>query len=141
MFKLKMAWMAFVGISSILLSGDVWAQRDAAAKSRGEFGTGFWSTQYDRPVRGQRSYQPRQAGTESYRAFSYEPIGISAGDTVVVIGNGARLMKGEKVISTVPNGTRFKVTRVSQGWLGTAVDLDGRKLAGWIWHKDVAFQP
>jgi hypothetical protein len=116
---------------------DAMAQRDAGAKARGEVGTGFWNPMY-RPSRNRTFfYQPTRPSGESYRSFSYQPMNISAGDHVVVTGNNAKVMKGRDVVGDVPNGMKFEVTKVIDGWLGAVVDVDGKKLNGWIWNGNV----
>jgi len=127
-------------ILAVLSSGwttDGWAQRDVGAKARGEFGTGFWNSK-SRQSTGRASYQPAQASTESYRRFSYQPTRIQAGDNVIVKGDGVKLMKGANTVGVIGDGTKFKVTKVIDGWLGSSVEVEGRKLAGWVWHESVA---
>lgn len=117
-----------------LWAGDAMAQRDAGAKMRGDFGRGSSSRSYSGPS---FTYQPAQPNAESYRSFAYEPLGIRAGDTVAVRGEGIKMMKGSEVIATLPQGVEFKVTRVINGWLGAVVEIDGEPFNGWIWHGNV----
>ena len=139
-----MSRLLLIGAVVVVMSGvwtlDAMAQRDAGAKARGEFGTGFWSQQYQRPNRASATYQPRQPSGESYRRASHEPIGIRAGDAVVVTGDDVKMMKGTTVVSAVPNGLKFKVTKVSNGWLGAVVQVEGQELKGWVWHKNISLQ-
>jgi hypothetical protein len=129
-----------VAMTSGMWTADAMAQRDAGAKARGEFGTGFWNPQHRRPSSGAASYQPSQPRGETYRRFSYEPVGIHPGDTVVLNGDNVKMMKGTVVVGAVPNGQEFKVTKVVNGWLGAVVEVDGRKLTDWVWHKNVSLE-
>jgi hypothetical protein len=65
---------------------------------------------------------------------------IGKGDTVVVKGDDIKLMMGATVVGTVPSGLEFQATKVINGWVGAVVELEGRKLSGWIWHGNVALQ-
>jgi hypothetical protein len=77
---------------------------------------------------------------ESYRRFSYEPAAIAPGDAAVVRGENVKVMKGAEVVGTAPQGLTFKVTKVTDGWLGAVVEVEGRKLSGWIWSGNVAVE-
>jgi hypothetical protein len=126
-----------VGLALLLVFGTAataLAQRDAGAKARGEFGTGFWNSR--RTDRGAYYYRPVQP-TQSYQVFSFEPLGIHPGDAVMVTGSGTKLMSGRNVVANVEKGREFKVTRIVKGWLGAELTQDGKTLKGWIWHKNV----
>lgn len=127
----------FVAMVSGLGTSDARAQRDAGSKMRGD--TGTWSNPRT-PGRsgGSFYYQPARPSADSYRSFSYEPIGVSAGETVVVSGENVKLMRGTTVVGSAPQGLKFTVTKVINGWLGTVVEVNGQELNGWIWHKNVA---
>lgn len=112
---------------------------------------GFWGTdvmaQGDKGFRnpynrqsggGAYYYQPVRPSVDGYRTFSYEPIGISPGDEVVVTGEDTKMMRGTDVLGVVPEGLKFRVTKVINGWIGTVVEVDGKKLNGWIRHENVA---
>ena len=125
------------------------AQRDAGAKARGEFGTGFWSSQYDRSggvSRTSRSRSPqgsvyarRQTAQErEYRVSSYEPTRAVTGDTVTIVKDGAPVMRGSERLGTLDKGHQFKVLKVLNGWLGTVVEDGGQSIRGWVWHEDAA---
>ncbi len=75
--------------------------------------------------------------SNSYRRSSYEPISIHPCETVVVNGNNVKLMTGSNVVDMLPDGLKFKVTKVNDGWLGAVVEVNGRKKKGWVWHKNV----
>jgi hypothetical protein len=83
MSRLFVVPAVIVAAAILLFGAPAYAQRDAGAKARGEFGTGFWNsprratTFYAGPVQTYRSYsyEPR---VETYRSFSYEP-GLSTG--------------------------------------------------------------
>jgi hypothetical protein len=90
------------------------------------------------------SYAPRpspsiysQPQAEGYRAFSFEPVGINAGDTVAVNRGDVKLMQGRNVVGEIPEGIQFRVTKVINGWLGAVVDLNGQQQKGWIWNRHV----
>lgn len=81
MFRTVVVALAVFGM---VLGGEAFAQRDAGAKARGEFGKGFWNSPSQArvsrstpirvmsPVRSSYQAGTSQA-TESYRSFSYEP--------------------------------------------------------------------
>jgi hypothetical protein len=46
-------------------------------------------------------------------------------------------MLGRQVLGTLPKGTQFKVLKITDGWLGAVIDVNGKTLNGWVWHKDV----
>lgn len=131
----------------VVAASVAFAQRDAGAKARGEFGTGFWSSQYNRSStasRAQRSraventYARRQTAQDlEYRVSSYEPIPITAGETVAIAKDKARVMHGTNLVGTLEKGREFKVLRVVNGWLGAVVEEDDQVKRGWVWHQDV----
>jgi hypothetical protein len=134
----------------VVAASVAFAQRDAGAKARGEFGTGFWSPQYNRSSttssasRAQRSravestYARRQpAQDREYRVSSYEPTPIAAGETVAIAKDSVRVMHGTNLVGTLEKGREFKVLRVVNGWLGAVVEEDGQVKRGWVWHQDV----
>lgn len=137
MFRFISVGAAVVTLALLFVS-DAVAQRDAAAKARGEFGRGFWDSGNQASRSQSFYYQPARPSVESYRSFSYEPVGINPGDTVSVSGDDIKMMKGSDIVGAIANGTKFKVTKVINGWLGAVVEVDGQKLNGWIWHKNVA---
>jgi hypothetical protein len=125
-----------IGLVLVLVFGattTALAQRGADAKAKGQFGTGFWNTQR---YGGRMYYQPVRPA-ESYQAFSFEPLGINPGDTVMVAKEGVKLMSGRHVVANVGEGREFKVTRIVNGWLGAELQRDGKTFKGWIWHKNV----
>jgi len=132
-----------IGLVVAMMSGvwaaDASAQRDAGAKARGDMRS-FWDPGYRRSGGRTAFYQPAQPRTETYRRFSYEPVEINPGDTVVVDGKDANIMNGTDVVGAAPSGLKFKVTKTVDGWLGAIVDVDGQKLKGWIWHKSVELE-
>lgn len=126
-----------------LWAGAAWAQRDAGAKARGDMRS-FWDPGYRRSANTWSYFRsdsrPVSPATEGYRSFSYEPIGIRAGDRVVVQGNDVRLMRGTNVVGMLPEGTEVLVTKVTNGWLGTVVEVNGQQLNGWVWHDNVSIR-
>ncbi len=147
-----MSTLKIVGLSLLigtgLLASALFAQ-NPRNKALGRVGQGFWSPNRNQATaRGQFDYygtpraysvpQVAESGEDSYRSFSYAPIGIRAGDAAEVRLDGARLMRGANVLGTLPVGTEFTVTKVVNGWLGTSVEVNGERLNGWVWHQDVA---
>lgn len=131
MSKFVSIGLAFVMVLG--LAGTVLAQRDAGAKARGDFGNGFWNS---RRVNQGVYYRPVQP-TQSYQAYSYEPLGVNRGDAVIVTDEATRLMRGRNVVAKVEKGQEFEVTRIINGWLGAVLKQDGKTVKGWIWHKNV----
>jgi hypothetical protein len=136
-----MSRLLFIGLVGIMIvgswGGNALAQRDAGAKARGDMRS-FWDPSYRRSGGQSFYYQPARPSAESYRSFSYQPVGINLGDIVVVQGGDAKMMKGADVVGIVPKGSEFKVTKVINGWLGAVVDVEGQTLNGWIWHRNVS---
>ena len=132
-----------VGLLAIAMSGfwvaEGMAQRDAAAKARGEYGRGFWSQ--ERVSQRANSYyvQPTQATEEAVRSFSYEPARFMEGDEVVVAGRDVRMMVGRDVIGSMPDGLHFRVVKVVDGWLGAIVEVDGQEMKGWVRNTNVRY--
>jgi hypothetical protein len=122
-----------------LSSTEAIAGPDAGAKARGEF-KGFWEQGTSRSVNRSLSYEPTRRDADGYRSFSYEPIGVKAGDRMVVKGDDVKMMRGAKVVGDVPGGLEFKVTKVVDGWLGAVVEVDSQKLNGWIWHANAKLE-
>ncbi len=143
----SLGWLACV---FAVFSADVAsAQRDAGAKARGEFGTGFWNSQYSRSGGAARTtpnrspqgsvYARRQTPQErEYRVSSYEPTRSVTGDTVTIVKDSASVMRGSERLGTLDKGHQFKVLKVLDGWLGTVVEDDGQVIRGWVWHEDAS---
>lgn len=142
-----LGWLVCVAV--IVTAGLAYAQRDAGAKARGEFGTGFWSSQYNRSAGASRAQsarpaerivysRPQAVQEREYRVSSYEPSPVAAGETVRVASDQARLMRGSELVGTLEKGRQFKVLRVVNGWLGVVVDDGGEAKRGWVWHQDVS---
>ena len=83
---------------------------------------------YTRPYYGQ---------AETREMFSYEPLNIRAGDQVVVTRDRTQLRVLRETLATLPRGERLEVFRVQGPWLATTVEVEGRKLTGWVRHEDV----
>ncbi|MEQ8789005.1 MAG: hypothetical protein RIC55_22020 [Pirellulaceae bacterium] len=133
-------WMcagAALAVVLVAMSSTAFAQRDAGAKARGEFGRGFWNS--SRSTNTYR-YVPSYSATQASRVYSYQPIGVNPGDMVKVTANHAKLMDGRRVVTTVDQGQEFEVGKVTNGWLRAEIERDGKKLEGWIWHKNVRLE-
>lgn len=123
--------------ASWVFTADVFAQRDAGAKMRGDQ-RAFWDS-------GSRGYQGRSYSfgignrdANAGRRFSYEPIGIRAGDMVAVNDDKVNVMRGTDVVGALAKGTLFKVTKVVGGWLGVVTEVDGKTINGWVRHENVS---
>jgi hypothetical protein len=44
----------------------------------------------------------------------------------------SELKIGDRVIASLPKGTRFTVVAVQGGWIGANVEQNGQKLSGWL---------
>src|SRR5690606_31108751 len=145
MSKTILAGLLAVAVAGGAWVGEAMGQRDAGAKVRGEFGTGYWGQgsaaqrSFTRPSYGPVYSGPASAvpGVESYRSFSYEPLAIAVGDEVTIQVPQANLMIGTSRVGTLLQGQTFKVTQVINGWLGAVVERDGRTLRGWVWNGNV----
>lgn len=118
------------------LSTSAFAQRDAGAKARGSFGRGFWNSSRSTGTN-YNYYTPSYSATQTYRSYSYQPIGIQQGDKVKVNADDVKLMDGRRVVTKVDKGLEFKVEKVTRGWLKAEFKQDGKQRVGWIWHKNV----
>jgi len=148
MLRIKfLGWLVCVAV--VVTAGLAYAQRDAGAKARGEFGTGFWGSQYNRSAGASRAQpsrpadrivysRPQSVQDREYRVSSYEPSPIAAGETVAVANDRARIMRGSDLVGTLEKGHQFKVLRVVNGWLGIVIEDDGQAKRGWVWHQDVS---
>jgi hypothetical protein len=131
-----------VVLVAVLTTPNAFAQRDAGSKARGDM-TDFWGRRTQRASsRGSANMRANRvlpSAVESYRSFSYVPAApsLSAGDAVVVANDDTKLMSGRDVVASVPRGTAFTVTNVTNGWLGAVVEIDGKKANGWIRNSDV----
>jgi len=63
---------------------------------------------------------------------------LKAGCNSVVVASGeAKLMCGCNVVGAVPQRTLVVVGQVQGGWAWTSVEIEGRKVAGWIAVTDL----
>lgn len=140
MSRLVLSLVVATAVSG-LWSTQAMAQRDAGAKARGDYGRGFWNTTNNSSVSSGAVYyrQPMAASANSqqYRSFSYEPTTIHKGDSVVVDRENVNMMLGSKSLGTLPKDTKFDVIKVTNGWLGAEVEVNGQKMKGWIWNQNV----
>ena len=84
-------------------------------------------------------YQP---SVQCRRSYSCEPspqVEFKTGDRGVVTGNSAKLMVGSDVLGSIPKGTEFTLTRVQGQWLGASIEIDGRRVSGWVPVSEVAY--
>ena len=143
LIKARYGFLAAITAAMVVsISSPASAQRDAGAKARGEFGTGFWDRQYQPRTyspgfiesRRSFSYEPQ---IETRRSYSYEPAAFDVGEDVVSL-RPTRLMKGTRTLATVEGGQEFQVLDVEGPWLGAEIEVDGEKIKGWVWHRHVA---
>jgi hypothetical protein len=86
-----------------------------------------------------QSYVAMQPQTESRRAYSYEPGQLpNVGDTAVIGKALSELKVGTQVIAGLPQGARITVAAVQGAWIGTVIDLNGQRFAGWVLASDLA---
>jgi hypothetical protein len=81
------------------------------------------------------------AGTVGFQAnhtVALSPNPFKPNDSFVVTQSGTRLMRGDSTLATLPRGQMLQVLKVDGSWIGTAVIVDGRKLAGWVWAGQAA---
>jgi hypothetical protein len=138
MFRWKCAGVALaVLVAAVTMATPAFAQRDAGAKARGDFGRGFWNSY---PSRTYYRYVPAYSTTQQYRTYSYQSIGINPGDNVQISADKAKLMDGPRVVTTIDKGQKFEVEKVTNGWLRAEITRDGKELEGWVWYKNVKLQ-
>jgi hypothetical protein len=109
-FTFTLAFAATVGIVILFLVAPAYAIRDAGAKARGEFGTGFWSQNSRSRSTTARVYAPARPN-ETRQSFSYEPGAAAEGPAVTVRGcPGAtkveKSAEGNDAIANVPQTVR-----------------------------------
>jgi len=140
-----MLGVGLLASSSAFASGWGW-DRDAGAKARGEFGTSPKSKSSRTYSYRAYSYRPAPSpywqGTyvAARQAFSYEPTRsplLKSGDLVVVAGENAKLMVGDRVLAAVPKGQRLTVSAVQGSWLGTSIQAGDQEISGWLQNSEV----
>jgi ribosomal protein L24 len=78
------------------------------------------------------------AAVPSLTATTTSAAEIKKGDTVAVSEDGTKLMAGEKVVATLKKGTKVAVSDVQGDWICGDVELDGKKLVGWVQSSFIA---
>jgi outer membrane protein assembly factor BamB len=66
---------------------------------------------------------------------------FAPGDTVVVIGDQARLGASGKWLANLEKGTNAKVLVVKGDWVGVSVTINGELLQGWVKRNDLEATP
>jgi hypothetical protein len=85
-----------------------------------------------------RSYSRRAyVPSETRQMFSYEPLDFRVGDKVVVAKDAANLKVERTILATLAKGQEFTVTHIQGPWVATTLDVDGKKLNGWVWFDQV----
>jgi len=99
-----------------------------SAGSRTSSSSGYVTTEY--------SYEP---SADSPRPIPPQPtFSLKTGNSAVVVASGeAKLMCGRNMVGAVPQGTHVSVGQVQGDWAWTSVEIEGRKVAGWIAVKDL----
>jgi hypothetical protein len=54
------------------------------------------------------------------------------GDIVIVAAEQAKLMRGDQLVATLPQGRQVVVVEVREAWVGTHVLVNDENKAGWI---------
>tara|TARA_R110002072_G_C7950935_1_gene533179 strand:- start:1602 stop:2225 length:624 start_codon:yes stop_codon:yes gene_type:complete len=75
--------------------------------------------------------------TRTIRSFSHEPAALAPGDAVVITAENAGIMSGRTTLGVAEKGDRFIVKQVVGPWLGATVEVDGKKINGWVWSPHV----
>jgi hypothetical protein len=123
---------------SLLAAAAVEGQpRNAGTKLRGDFGRPSARTTPARSDNVRPSTGVTRVTEPDYEAFSVEPLPFRVGDTVKVTREETKLMLGRRTLASVKGGQRCRVLRLRGPWVGTVIDIDGRRVGGWIWYSHV----
>jgi hypothetical protein len=145
--KVTVCLLLAVGVLMLHLVSLLEAQpRDAGAKMRGEVGRATRSV--GRATRSQSRVLPRASTPSTARGQSDETVGIDTaysrialpfevGDTVVVARESARLMRGRRVLGSLPSGNQLRVVQIRGPWVGVVAPIAGRETGGWLWYSHV----
>ncbi len=76
-------------------------------------------------------------GTPAVLGDGIEPK-IKAGDTVMVLKEGAKLKVEDKILAELRKNVQITVTHVEDSWIGGNIALDGKPRWGWVQKDDVA---
>ncbi|HQU45254.1 MAG TPA: hypothetical protein PK867_20735 [Pirellulales bacterium] len=76
-------------------------------------------------------------------AFAREAVAAPAnpfkpGDEIVATASGTPLMRGYSTLATLAEGQTLRVLKVEGAWVGTTVTVNGTKIGGWLWNKQLA---
>ncbi len=123
--------VAFGYESSVAFAQTDWG---AAWKGNGMRGMRDGSTSASR---GRTYTRPSYRQPESRQMFSYEPLGFRIGDKVIVTKDSANLKVERTILATLNKGQIFAVTHIQGPWVATSIDVDGKKLSGWVWFDQV----
>ena len=82
-------------------------------------------------------------------AYSQQPQGsvgdarsvLQAGDMVVVVNDGAKLMAGDTVTAVLKKGTEVRVAKVSGRWIAVDTVVNGARTIGWVGISDLKRVP
>ncbi len=136
------AFAAIAAATLLMIGSPAYGQRDAGAKIRGDYSFGSAAPQprtYSRGfVETQRSFSYEPAEPSAIRrSYSYVADLFAVGDKVVVSSNEAKLMSGTDTRGMLDKGMTFEVRQVEGPWLGTKIEIDGKKISGWVWYGSV----
>ncbi|HVA46878.1 MAG TPA: hypothetical protein VNH11_10975 [Pirellulales bacterium] len=51
---------------------------------------------------------------------------------------GTPLMRGWHTLAALSQGQRLKVLKMEGNWVGTSATVNGRRISGWAWNRQVA---
>jgi len=142
----------FGALAVCISTSSAYAQRDAGAKARGEFGTGFWNSgnnsSYSAPARNyvpayeyRQTYSFTPAPIDNRQSFSHSNREFVRGDQVVVQFDQVKIGKGEVTVGYMNRGESFEVKQVIDQWLGVIIEREGKRLSGWVSKENVQFAP
>lgn len=130
---LVLAAISMFGFDASTVSAQTdWGAGWKASGMRGTRDTWSQGRSYSR-----RTYVP----SETRQMFSYEPLDFRVGDKVVVAKDSANLKVERTVLATLNKGQAFTVTHIQGPWVATTLEIDGRKLSGWVWFDYVKVLP
>lgn len=77
--------------------------------------------------------------SQAVRSFSYEPVAVAVapGDAVVITADKAGIMSGRTTLGVATKGDRFVVKQVVGPWLSATLEVEGKKISGWVWQNNV----
>jgi hypothetical protein len=133
-------WIALILATFGYDASTAFAQTDwgAAWKANGMRGMRDGSTSMSRGRSdARRTYVP----SETRQMFSYEPLDFRVGDKVVVTKDSANLKVERTILAILNKDQVLTVTHIQGPWVATTLEVDGKKLNGWVWFDHVKELP